>query len=60
MRAVSGKKLLQALTEGDTEGAAFLFGQSIGRIHEIKSCKAIIDDTMAEAEATLRAKAAML
>ena len=60
VRAVSGKKLLQALQSGDTEGAAFLFGQSIGRIHEIKSCKAIIDDTMAEAEATLRAKAAML
>ena len=60
VRAVSGKKLLQALKDGDTEGAAFLFGQSIGRIHEIKSCKAIIDDTMAEAEATLRAKAAML
>ena len=60
VRAVSGKKLLQALRDGDTEGAAFLFGQSIGRIHEIKSCKAIIDDTMAEAEATLRAKAAML
>ena len=60
VRAVSGKKLLQALKDGDTEGAAFLFGQSIGRIHEIKSCKAIIDDAMAEAEATLRAKAAML
>ncbi|MBQ6464643.1 MAG: nitronate monooxygenase, partial [Oscillospiraceae bacterium] len=60
VRAVSGKKLLQALRDGDTEGAAFLFGQSIGRIHEIKSCKAIIDDTVAEAEATLRAKAAML
>ena len=60
VRAVSGKKLLQALKEGDTEGAAFLFGQSIGRIHEIKSCKAIIDDTVAEAAATLRAKAALL
>lgn len=60
VRAVSGKKLRQALTEGDTEGAAFLFGQSIGRIHEIKSCRAIIEDTVAEAEATLRAKAALL
>ena len=60
VRAVSGKKLLAALRDGDTEGAAFLFGQSIGRIHEIKSCKAIIEDTVAEAEATLRAKVAML
>ena len=58
------RKLLQHLLLQATfvlaTGAAFLFGQSIGRIHDIKSCKAIIDDTMAEAEATLRAKAAML
>jgi nitronate monooxygenase len=60
VRAVSGKKLLQALQSGDTEGAAFLFGQSIGRIHEIKSCKAIIDDTMAVCEETLRTKAALV
>lgn len=59
VRAVSGKKLLQALTEGNTEGAAFLFGQSIGRIHEIKSCADIIRDTVKEAEETLRAKAAL-
>ncbi len=56
VRATSGKKLLTALTEGDREGAAFLLGQSIGRIYEIKSCKAIIDDTVAECEATLKAK----
>ena len=60
VRAVSGKKLREALASGDTEGAAFLFGQSIGRIHEIKSCRAIIDDTVTEAEATLRAKLALL
>ena len=59
VRAVSGKKLLQALTEGNTEGAAFLFGQSIGRIHEIKSCADIIRGTVKEAEETLRAKAAL-
>ena len=60
VRAVSGKKLLQALETGDTEGAAFLFGQSIGRIHEIKSCAAIIQDTVKEAEAVLKDKAALL
>ena len=60
VRAVSGKKLRQALETGDTEGAAFLFGQSIGRIHEVKSCAAIIHDTVAEAEAVLKEKAAML
>ncbi|MCR5088575.1 MAG: nitronate monooxygenase [Oscillospiraceae bacterium] len=60
VRAVSGKKLRQALAEGDTEGAAFLFGQSIGRINEVKPCKAIIDGIIAEAEATLHAKAALM
>ncbi len=60
VRAVSGKKLRQALAEGNTEGAAFLFGQSIGRISEIKPCKAIIEDIVTEAEATLRAKAALM
>ena len=60
VRATSGKRLLTALQTGDREGAAFLFGQSIGRINEIKSCKAIIDDTMAECEAVLREKAALL
>lgn len=59
VRTVSGKKLLAALTEGDREGAAFLLGQSIGRIHEIKSCKAIIDDTMSQCEETLRRTAAV-
>ena len=53
-KTVSGQFLIQALKSGDRDGAAFLFGQSIGRIHEIKSCKAILDDTMAECEATLK------
>lgn len=60
VRACSGKRLLTALKEGDRNGAAFLLGQSIGRITEIKSCKAIIDDTVAQCEATLRACAAAL
>ncbi len=60
VRAVSGKKLRQALESGDTEGAAFLFGQSIGRIHEIKSCEAIIHETVAEAKAVLHEKLALL
>lgn len=60
VRATSGKKLLVALKEGDREGAAFLLGQSIGRITEIKSCKAIIDDTVRECEETLRARVAAL
>lgn len=60
VRAVSGKKLRQALETGDTEGAAFLFGQSIGRIREVKSCAAIIQDTVKEAEAVLKEKAALL
>ena len=53
-KTVSGQYLIQALKSGDRDQAAFLFGQSIGRIHEIKSCQAILDDTMAECEATLK------
>lgn len=60
VRAVSGKKLREALEKGDTEGAAFLFGQSIGRIHEIKACRDIIRDTVSGAEAVLQEKTAML
>lgn len=52
-KTVSGQHLIAALKSGDRESAAFLFGQSIGRIHEIKSCKSIIEDTMTECEATI-------
>lgn len=60
VRAVSGKKLREALEKGDTEGAAFLFGQSIGRIHEIKACRDIIRDTVSGAEAVLKEKTGLL
>ena len=52
-KTVSGQHLIAALKSGDRESAAFLFGQSIGRIYEIKSCKSIIEDTMTECEATI-------
>lgn len=60
VRATSGKRLLTALQTGDRDGAAFLLGQSIGRITSVKSCKAIIEDTVRECEETLRARAAAL
>lgn len=53
-RIVSGRKLHEALESGDREGAAFMFGQSIGRIYEVKSCEAIIKDTVKECETTLK------
>ena len=59
VRATSGKRLLAALESGDTDGAAFLLGQSIGRIHEVMSVKDIIEDTMKVCEETLKAKAAI-
>jgi nitronate monooxygenase len=59
VRATSGKRLLAALESGDRDGAAFLLGQSIGRIHEVKSVKDIIEDTMRVCEETLKAKAAI-
>ena len=60
VRATSGKRLLAALQSGDRDGAAFLLGQSIGRIHEVKSVKDIIEDTVKVCEETLKAKAALL
>lgn len=54
IRACSGKKLRQALTTGDTDGAAFLLGQSIGRITDIRSCEDIIKGTVRDAVATLK------
>lgn len=60
VRATSGKRLLAALQSGDRDGAAFLLGQSIGRIHEVKSVKDIIEDTVKVCEETLKAKVALL
>jgi enoyl-[acyl-carrier protein] reductase II len=42
------KGILQVYFEGDMEAAPALAGQSAGLIHEVKSAKQIIDDTVAE------------
>jgi enoyl-[acyl-carrier protein] reductase II len=42
------KGILQVYFDGDMEAAPALAGQSAGLIHEVKSAKQIIDDTVAE------------
>lgn len=43
-----------AVNSGDIEHSIFPIGQVGGRIHEIKTCKQIIDDMVAEAEVVLK------
>jgi len=50
---VAGYRLREAFISGDTESAALYVGQSIGRIHEIKSCQAVISEMADECKATL-------
>jgi enoyl-[acyl-carrier protein] reductase II len=53
------KGILQVYFEGDMEAAPALAGQSAGLIHEVKSAKQIIDDTVAEFFAITQRMAAM-
>jgi enoyl-[acyl-carrier protein] reductase II len=53
------KGILQVYFEGDMEAAPALAGQSAGLIHEVKSAKQIIDDTVAEFFAISQRMAAM-
>lgn len=55
---VTGQKLKEAIESGDYEAAAFLIGQSVGMIHEIKSCRQIINDMVREACAIMSRNAA--
>ena len=50
---IAGKVGRDAYFSGDINAATIACGQAVGRIHEIKSVKEIIEDIMAEARATL-------
>jgi NADH:quinone reductase (non-electrogenic) len=52
-QVVSGEKLREAIEVGDHDSAAFLIGQSVGFIREIKSCQEIIHDMVQEASKVL-------
>lgn len=50
---ISGKRGLQAMTEGDIEGAQISVGQVIGRINSLKTVKEVIEEIAGEVEAVL-------
>ncbi|MCI6887190.1 MAG: nitronate monooxygenase [Lachnospiraceae bacterium] len=53
MSVISGKKGKAAYENGDVNSGLFAVGPACGLIHEIQSCKEIIDGIMAEAEQEL-------
>jgi len=52
---ISGKVGRDAYLCGDINRGTIACGQVVGRIHEIKTCKQIIDDMIAEARERLTA-----
>jgi nitronate monooxygenase len=52
---LNGQRLKVALASGDVQDAALYVGQSIGLIHEIKTCKEVIEGMVAEAKDILQA-----
>ena len=53
LSVVSGQLGQKALLEGDLEGAIISCGQCVGLIHEIKSVKEVIEETIQGAQAIL-------
>ncbi len=47
---ITGDRCKVAWETGDVDVAPMMMGQSIGRIHEIKSCAAVIEDMVKQAE----------
>jgi len=50
---IAGKVGRDAYLSGDVNAGTIACGQVVGRIHEIKTCKQIIDDIIAEARERL-------
>lgn len=50
---IAGRVGREAYLSGDVDRGTIACGQAVGLIHEIKSCKQIIDDIIAEAKAIL-------
>jgi nitronate monooxygenase len=53
---VAGTRGRDALTNGDTDGGIWSAGMIQGLIHDIPTCKALIDRIMAEAEALIKGR----
>ena len=54
MPVISGKLGKAAYADGNVDGGMFAVGPAAGLIHEVESCKEIIDSIMAEAEEGLK------
>ncbi|HQO39178.1 MAG TPA: nitronate monooxygenase [Spirochaetota bacterium] len=47
---ITGERCLKAWQTGDVDIAPMMMGQSLGRINDIKSCKEVIEDMVAQAK----------
>ena len=47
---ITGERCRTAWETGDVDIAPMMMGQSLGRIHDIKSCKEVIEDMVAQAK----------
>ena len=59
MSVISGKRGRGAYESGDMDAGLFAAGPSCGLIHDVESCKEIIDSMMAESEEELKRLAAI-
>lgn len=60
MAVISGRNSKDAYQSGEVEKGLFPVGQTIGLIQDVKPCKEIIDEIMAQAEAQIARVNAML
>ena len=60
MAVISGRNSKDAYQSGEVEKGLFPVGQTIGLIQDVKPCKEIIDEVMAQAEAQIARVNAML
>ncbi len=60
MAVISGKNSKAAYQSGEVEKGLFPVGQTVGLIHNVKSCQEIIDEIMAQAEAQIASVSAMV
>ena len=60
MAVISGRHSKDAYQSGEVEKGLFPVGQTIGLIHDIKPCKDIIEEIMAQAEAQISRVHAMV
>lgn len=59
LQALGTGKLYQGVIEGDMEGGSLMAGQIAGLVKEIKPCRRILEEIVAEAEATIAHLAAL-